>query len=73
MNKKGHSLIGIGILIIGLIIVFYPMMACIGTGAAPYDIKNVNACIFSSSFAVKFIVGSMIATIGAFVSNSNAP
>jgi len=73
MNKKGHSLIGLIILIIGLIIVFYPVMACVGTGGAPYDINKTNECIFSMSFFIKFIVGSVIATIGAFVSASNIP
>jgi len=73
MNKRGHSLIGLIILIVGLIIVFFPMMSCIGTGGAPYNIESVNECIFSSSFAVKFVLGVIIATIGAFISTSNAP
>jgi len=73
MNKRGHSLIGLIILIIGLIIVFFPMMSCVGTNVAPYDTNRINECIFTSNFAIKFILGSIIATIGAFVANSRTP
>jgi len=69
MNKKGSSLIGLILLILGLIIVFFPMMSCVGFEGAPYDIGSTTECIVSLSFFVKFLIGSLVATIGAIILN----
>ena len=70
MNKKGFSLPGFIILIIGLIIALYPIMSCVGWGGAPYDINGINECIFSLGFLIQVGIGAIIATIGAFLSGS---
>ncbi|MBU2576152.1 MAG: hypothetical protein KKF50_00340 [Nanoarchaeota archaeon] len=72
MNKKGFSLFGFGVFIVGLIIATYPFLSCIGNGGAPYDIVGINKCIFSLSFLVKIMLGSIIAIIGAVILKSKS-
>lgn len=68
MNRKGNSVLGVVILIVGLIIIFSTMMSCVGWNDAPYNTDNINSCIFSAVFFLRIIIGIIMATIGLIIS-----
>ena len=71
MNKKGTSLFGTILLIIGFMIIGFSWYPCI-SGSAPYDINKVFSCMFNLRNILLTGIGAVIGFIGACLcKNSN--
>ena len=71
MNKKGNSLFGTILLIIGFMIIGFSWFVCIGN-TLPYDTNNFSSCMISFRNILLTGIGALFGFIGACLcQNSN--